>query len=80
MTNEVIKAMQGDKKKHKARKWWCKNGYKVMRVILFPIWGGSILVSKYRSWRNSKEEWSEERATEILNYYIPPPLSLGRRR
>jgi len=70
MTNEVIKAMQG-KKEHKARKWWRKNGYKIMRVILFPLWIGDILINKYREWRNSKEVWSEERAIEILNYYIP---------
>lgn len=70
MTNEVIKAMQ-NKKKHKIRKWWSKNGYKVLRVILFPLWISGILLEKIRAWLNSKEEWSEERATEILNYYIP---------
>ena len=70
MTNEVLKAMQG-KKKHKIRKWWYENYYKIMRVILFPLWIGEILINKYRKWRNSKEIWSEERAIEILNYYIP---------
>lgn len=71
MTNEVIKAMQGKKKEHKIRKWWHKNGYKVLRVVLFPIWIGDVLIEKTRAWLNSKETWSEERATEILNYYIP---------
>ena len=71
MTNEIIKAMQGNKKKHKIRKWWNKNGYKIFRVILFPFWIGSILLKKIRTWLNHKEIWSEERATEILNYYIP---------
>jgi len=70
MTNEVIKAMRG-KRECKVRKWWNKNGYKVLRAILFPFWLGSILLEKIRAWLNSKEEWSEERATEILNYYIP---------
>lgn len=70
MTNEIIKAMQG-KKEHKIRKWWNKNGYKVFRVILFPFWIGSILLEKINAWLNSKEKWNEERATEILNYYIP---------
>lgn len=70
MTNEILKAMQS-KKEHKIRKWWSKNGYKVLRVILFPLWIGDILINKYRAWLNSKEEWSEERATEILSYYIP---------
>lgn len=70
MTNEVIKAMQG-KKEHKIRKWWNKNGYKILRVILFPFWLGSVLLEKIRAWLNSKEKWSEARAAEILNYYIP---------
>ena len=70
MTNEVIKAMQG-KKKHKIRKWWNKNSYKIFRVILFPFWIGSVLTSKCRTWLNSREEWDEARAIEILNYYIP---------
>ena len=70
MTNEVIKAMQG-KKEHKARKWWSKNGYKILRVILFPFWIGSILLNKMRVWLNNRQKWSEERATAILNYYIP---------
>lgn len=70
MTNEILKAMQG-KKKHKVRKWWSKNGYKVMRVVLFPLWIGNILIDKCNTWLNSQQKWSEERATEILNYYIP---------
>ena len=70
MNNEILKAMQS-KKEHKIRKWWNKNGYKILRVILFPIWLGGILLEKIRAWLNSKEKWNEERATEILNYYIP---------
>ena len=42
MNAEIIKAMN---KKETAidrfGKWWAKNGYKVMRVILFPIWWGA---------------------------------------
>lgn len=70
MTNEILKAMQG-KKEHKVRKWWSNNGYKILRVILFPLWIGDVLINKCRAWLNSKEKWSEERATEILSYYIP---------
>lgn len=70
MNNEILKAMQ-NKKEHKVRKWWSKNGYKILRVILFPIWLGGILLEKIRAWLNNKEKWNEERATEILNYYIP---------
>lgn len=72
MTSEVIKAMNKKKIKTNAiRKWWNKNGYKVMRVILFPIWIGIVLKDKIESHLNSKCGWSNERANEILSYYIP---------
>lgn len=70
MNKEIVKAMQG-KKEHKARKWWRKNGYKVWRVVLFPIWALVLLKDKLNSKLNNRQEWNEERATEILNYYIP---------
>ena len=70
MNKEIIKAMQG-KKEHKARKWWRKNGYKVWRVVLFPLWALALLKDKITAHLNSRQEWDEERANEILNYYIP---------
>ena len=70
MNKEIVKAMQS-KKEHKARKWWHKNGYKVLRVVLFPLWLGELLRDKINHHLNHKQEWSEERAAEILNYYIP---------
>lgn len=72
MNKEVMKAM--NKKENKVddfRKWWNKNGYKVMRVILFPIWGYVTAKERLHAYLNSKQEWSEERANEILSYYIP---------
>ena len=72
MKKEVIKAMNKKETKiDKIRKWWNKNGYKVMRVILFPIWWCIKAKEKITSYLNSKCEWSEERANEILSYYIP---------
>ena len=72
MNKEIIKAMNKKETKiDKIRKWWGKNGYKVMRVILFPIWWGIKAKEKITSYLNSKCEWSEERANEILSYYIP---------
>ena len=72
MNKEIIKAMN---KKETAidrfGKWWNKNGYKVMRVVLFPIWGCICAKNKIENYLNSKCEWSEERANEILSYYIP---------
>lgn len=72
MNKEIIKAM--DKKATKMdaiRKWWSKNGYKVMRIILFPIWMGIVLKDKIEGYLNSKCRWSDEKANEILSYYIP---------
>lgn len=72
MNKEIIKAM--NKKETKLdtfRKWWGKNGYKVMRVILFPIWFGVCAKEKIGAWLNSRHTWSEEKANEVLNYYVP---------
>lgn len=72
MNTEIIKAM--NKKKTKANqfhKWWNKNRYKVMRVILFPLRWGIKTKEKINKHLNSKCKWSEERANEILSYYIP---------
>ena len=72
MNKEIIKAM--NKKETKIDgfgKWWNKNGYKVMRVILFPIWWGIKAKEKIEAHLNSKCEWSEEKANKILSYYIP---------
>ena len=72
MNKEVVKAMNKKENRFNAiKKWWDKNGYKVMRVVLFPIWFGIKAKEKITSYLNSREEWSEERVKEILNYYIP---------
>ena len=71
MNNEIIKAMNRAEKKHPIREWWRKNGYKVMRVILFPLYFGVKGYQKLTAWLNSREMWSEARADEILKYYIP---------
>ena len=72
MNKEVIKAMNKKEVEiGKFRKWWDKNGYKVMRVILFPIWWGIKAKAKIDYNLNSRKEWSEERVKEILNYYVP---------
>ena len=72
MNKEVVKAMNKKENRFNAiTKWWDKNGYKVMRVVLFPVWFGIKAKEKITSYLNSREEWSEERVKEILNYYIP---------
>jgi hypothetical protein len=71
MNAEIIKAMNKKEKKHPIRKWWNKNGYKVMRVIFFPIWATIVIKNKIKKWLDNREVWSEERVNEILNYYVP---------
>lgn len=75
MNAEVIKAMNRKNKKHPIRDWWKKNEHKVMRVVLLPIWvpvwAYDKISTKIRVMINSKQEWSEERVNEILNYYVP---------
>lgn len=72
MNNEIIKAMNKKETKiDRAKKWWNKNDYKVMRIILFPIWIGILVKEKINAKLNARQVWSEERANEILSYYIP---------
>ena len=72
MNKEIIKAMnKRETKIDKARKWWSNNGYKVKRVIFFPVCLGIITRDKITLYLNSREKWDEERVKEILNYYVP---------
>jgi hypothetical protein len=71
MNAEIIKAMNRKKKNHAFRKWWSKNGYKVMRVVLFPIWIATIIYERVQRWINARNHWNSARADEILSYYIP---------
>ena len=71
MNTEINKAMNRKNEKHPIRDWWRQNGYKVMRVVLFPIWICLWASDKIKNWLNAQQVWSEKRANEILNYYIP---------
>lgn len=71
MNAEVIKAMNKKKDKTTFRKWWNKNGYKVMRAIFFPFWVGSIIAEKIQKKLDARQVWSEERVKAILDYYVP---------
>ena len=63
--------MNRKNEKHPVRDWWKKNGYKVWRVVLLPIWLPMQWLEKVKSKVNVRIKWSEERANEILSYYIP---------
>lgn len=75
--NATIQKAINDKAKAKAkknrplRKWWQKNSHKVYRVILFPVWVGAIAWAKVEKKLNDRNQWSEQRADEILSYYVP---------
>ena len=71
MNTEVIKAMNKKPKKNTFRKWWSKNGYKVNRVIFFPIWISTVVAEKIQKKLNARQVWSEERVKAILDYYVP---------
>ena len=75
MNKEVIKAMNRKKKKHTFRKWWQKHSITVLRILFFPLAVLVQLAIKLITWLENRAEkrnaWNEERAKEILNYYIP---------
>ena len=75
MNAEITKAMNRNNEKHPIHDWWRKNGRKVCRVVLFPIWYPLRVWERLRSeWhfmQNAKHPWSDERANEILSYYVP---------
>lgn len=75
MNAEIIKAMNRKNEKHPVRDWWNKNGYKVWRVVLFPVWGCVWAGEKIKDKMNASAEWSDERANEILSYYVPRKCS-----
>ena len=69
--NEIMKAIKEKEKKHPFRDWWAENDYKVLRVILFPLWIYAIVQDKITKYLNNKTVWDEKRVDEILQYYIP---------
>lgn len=71
MNKEIVKAMNRKEKKHTIHKWWNKNGYKVNRIIFFPVWIGLKTYHEIQERLNQRVYWDEEKAQEILNYYIP---------
>ena len=71
MNKEILKAIEDKQKKHPYRDWWHKNNYKVMRIILFPIWIYVEISDRIKDWSYERIVWDEKRADEILTYYIP---------
>lgn len=80
MNAEVIKAMNRKNKKHPVKDWWKKNGYKVLRVVLFPVWGCEWTGEKIKDKMDASIKWSDEQANKILNYYVPRKCSWNKKR
>ena len=74
MTKETLKAIKRKNQTSKLepiKKWWEKYSYIIFRIILFPIWIITLGYNKINNYLNSRNQWDEKRANEILNYYIP---------
>lgn len=71
MKSEIIKAMNKNPNKFDFSKWWRKNGYIVNRIIFFPIWITVEMKDRVHRYNYKRTKWSEERANEILSYYVP---------
>lgn len=72
MNKEVIKAMRKNESVgYKIHTWWNLNSYKIVIVIFFPFFACGYVCEKISNYLDSRCEWSEERADEILSYFIP---------
>lgn len=71
MTKETMKVIQNKQKRHPYHDWWQKHGYKVLRVIFFPIWFFIVVIEKIHNKVYTNIDWDEERVNKVLNYYIP---------
>ena len=69
MNKEVVKAM--NKKPFAPVEWWRKNWYIVVNIIIFPVWAAFWCYDRLKKRSYKRTEWDENRANEILNYYIP---------
>lgn len=72
MNKEALKAMHKNESiGYKIRNWWNLNSYKIVIVIFFPFFTCGYVCEKISNYLDSRCEWSEERANEILSYFIP---------
>lgn len=58
-------------KKHPVHTWWNKNGYKVMRILLWPVWLCIKINEKRYANMEKKAAFSKEQAKTILDRYLP---------
>ena len=68
---EKIRKEAEKKKRMTFRKWWNKNGYKVIRVILWPVWLSYILKEKYKDKSYDALAFSKETCKKYLDKVMP---------
>lgn len=71
MNREQIMKAAERKKKPSFRKWWSKNGYKVGRVVLFPIWFYVIIRDKAKEKSYKELTYSDEMCNKYLDKVLP---------
>lgn len=69
--NNFEKAYEDSHKNTALKDWWKKNRLTVLRIILFPLWIAEIVHYKIKEARSRKNVWSEERAEQFCNKYLP---------
>lgn len=69
--NDFEIAYDKSHKESKVKKWWSKNYKTVMRVILFPIWVGTIISNMYKKHLANRNVWNEDRAKRFCDKYLP---------
>ena len=40
-------------------------------IPLVPLWLGVIIYNEFHDWNYRRQEWSEEKATKVLNHFLP---------
>jgi len=59
-----------------AKKWWRTNRYKVLRIILFPIWIVVLAKNEVDESLYRNAQWSESRADRIIGKIVPQKLEV----
>lgn len=62
---------KNDFSNNKLFKWWRKNGYKVKRLTLFPLWVVVLLSEKYKDYKYKSLVFTEEYCKKCLDKMIP---------
>lgn len=74
MNKETLKAIKRNNEPSKLetlKNWWATYDYIFYRIILFPIWIVILVYDKINKYLDSRIQWDEKQANEILSYYIP---------